>query len=217
MAEITNFNSLKAELADAWERGQSATTDPIVYENLGRIINRAERRIAYDIKVQGNQKIVTSSFASGTAVVTKPSDWLRTVSINFGSGTGNNTRNIIYPRSYEFIRSICPDETATGTPRWYADYDLEHWLIGPTPSASSPFEVIYYALPELLDDANQTNWVSESVPHILFAACMVEMAMFLKDDQRAAGLLSVYKDSLGAMAREDIQKVVDRAATRKAA
>jgi hypothetical protein len=46
---------------------------------------------------------------------------------------------------------------------------------------------------------------------------MVEMAIFLKDDQRAAGLLSVYKESLGALAREDVQKVVDRAATRKSA
>lgn len=217
MAEITTFDSLRRELADAWERGQDASADPIVYENLGRIINRAERRIAFDVKVQGNQKIVTASFSAGTAVVTKPGDWLRTVSINFGSGSGNNTRNMIYPRSYEFIRTICPDETATGTPRWYADYDMEHWLIGPTPNASAPFEVIYYALPDLLDDVQQTNWVSESIPHILFNACMVEMAMFLKDDERAAGMLNVYKESLGAMAREDVQKVVDRAATRRAA
>lgn len=217
MAEVTTFNSLREELADAFERGQDASADPIVYENMGRIINRAERRIAYDVKVQGYQKVATSSFASGTAVVDKPGDWLRTISINFGSGTGNNTRNMIYPRSYEYIRSICPDETSTGTPRWYADYDLEHWLIGPTPSASSPFEVIYYGLPELLDDANQTNWVSETIPHILFAACMVEMAIFLKDDQRAAGLLNIYKESLGNLAKEDIQKVVDRAATRRAA
>jgi hypothetical protein len=215
MAEITTFDSLRTELADAFERGSSS--DDVVYENMGRIINRAERRIAYDIKVQGNQETVTSAFVSGTAVVEKPQDWLRTVSINFGSGTGNNTRNIILPRSYEFITSVWPDRTVTGAPRWYADYDLEHWLIGPTPNANSPFEVIYYGLPELLDDANQSNWVSDSIPHILFNACCVEMALFLKDQQAAAGYLSVYKESLGAMAKEDVQKIVDRAATRKAA
>lgn len=217
MAEVTTFDSLRAYLADAFERGQDAGSDAIVFENMGRIINLAERRIAYDVKVQGYQKTATAAFTGGSAVVVKPGDWLRTVSINFGSGTGNNTRNMLYPRSYEFIRAICPDETATGTPRWYADYDLEHWLIGPTPAESSPFEVMYYGLPELLDDANQTNWVSETIPHILTNACMVELALFLKDDQRAAGLLNIYKDSLGALAREDVQKVVDRAATRKAA
>lgn len=217
MAEVTTFTSLKAELADAMERGQDATSDPIVFENMGRIINRAERRIAYDIKVQGYQKTATSAFTSGTAVVVKPGDWLRSISMNFGSGTGDNTRNFLFPRSYEFLTSIYPDRTSTGTPRYYADYDLEHWLIGPTPSASSPFEIVYYGLPQLLDDANQSNWVSETIPHILFNACMVELALFLKDDQRAAGLLQIYKDTLGALAREDVQKVVDRAATRRAA
>jgi hypothetical protein len=217
MAETTTFTSLRDELADAWERGQSSSADPIVWDNIGRIINRAERRIAYDVKVQGYQKIATAAFAQGVAVVPKPGDWLRTVSINFATGDGNTVRNMIYPRSYEFVRAICPDDTVTGAPRFYADYDLEHWLIGPTPDASAPFEVMYYGLPQLLDATNQTNWVSETIPHILFSACMVEMAVFLKDDQRAAGLLSVYKDSLGALQREDIQKVVDRAATRRAA
>jgi len=217
MAEMTTFDTLRAELADAFERGQDSASDPIVYENMGRIINRAERRIAYDVKVQGYETTATAAFTASTALVEKPGDWLRTISMNFGSGTSNNTRTILFPRSYEFIRSVCPDETSTGTPRWYADHGLNHWLIGPTPSASSPFEVKYYGLPELLDDANQSNWVSETIPHILFNACMVELAIFLKDDQRAAGLLSIYKDSLGALAKEDVQKIVDRAATRRAA
>jgi hypothetical protein len=217
MAEITTFDSLRAELADAYERGQDAASDPIVHENMGRIINRAERRIAFDVKVQGYEKTVTSSFTAGTAVIVKPGDWLRSISINFGSGTGNNTRNFLFPRSYEFVTSIYPDRTVTGTPRYYADYNLEHWLIGPTPEASGPFEVKYYGMPELLDDANQTNWVSETIPHILFNACMVELALFLKDDQRASGLLQIYKDTLGALARDDVQKVVDRAATRRSA
>jgi hypothetical protein len=217
MAEITTYASLCDELADAFERGQNATDDPIVWDNIGRVINRAERRIAYDLKVQGNQETVVGAFAATVAVVDKPNNWLRTISINFGSGTGNNTRTILQARSYEFLTTVYPDRTSTGTPKFYADYDLEHWLIGPTPSASSPIEILYYGLPELLDDANQSNWVSDTIPHILFAACCVEMAMFLKDDQRAAGFIGVYKESLGALAREDMQKVVDRAGTRRAA
>jgi len=215
MAQSMTFTTLREELADAFERGQSETTDPVVYEKIPRCINRAERRIAFDLKVQGQQQAVVAAFVSGTAVVQKPGNWLRTISINFGSGTGNATRNLLFPRSYEFIRTIYPDETATGTPRWYADYGEDHWLIGPTPSASSPFEALYYGLPGMLEDANQTNWLTEKIPHVLFNAAMFELALFLKDDQRAGNFLSLYKEGLAAVARDDVAKIVDRASARR--
>lgn len=217
MAEVMTFTSLWEELADAFERGQNEVDDEVVYQNRGRIINRAERRIAYDLKVQGYETTAIAAFTINSPVVSKPGNWLRTVSINFGSGSGNNTRNFLFPRAYEFLRTVYPNDTTTGTPRFYADYDLENWLIAPTPSAASPFEVKYYGLPELLDDANQSNWLTEVVPHILFAACGVELSMFLKDDNRAAGLLNIYKESLGALAREDVQKITDRSAKRASA
>lgn len=99
MAQTMTFTTLRGELADAFERGQSETTDPVVYEKIPRCINRAERRIAFDLKVQGQQQAVVSAFVSGTPVVQKPGNWLRTISLNFGSCAGNATRTIIYPRA----------------------------------------------------------------------------------------------------------------------
>lgn len=42
-----------------------------------------------------------------------------------------------------------------------------------------------YGLPEMLEEANQTNCLSEKIPHVVFNAAMFELALFLKDDARA--------------------------------
>lgn len=181
------FTTRRGELTDAFECGQPEADDPIVYEKIPRCINRAEWRIAYDLKVQGHQEAAVSSFTAGTAVYQKPGNWLRTISVNVGSGAGNNTRAILLPRSYEFVRTIYPDQTATGVPRWCADYGGDHWLIGPTPAASSPFEVIYYGLPEMLGEANQSNWLAEKIPHVLFNAAMFELACSSRTTSARAG------------------------------
>ncbi len=215
MADVMTFTSLRNELADAFERGQSSAIDPITYDEIPRCINRAERRIARDIKVQGLQETATGSFADGVAVVTKPTRWRQTISMNFGNGSGNNVRNILLPRSYEYITTIYPNRTTEGTPRFYADYDVDHWLIGPTPDAAYPFEVLYYAIPALLDDSNSTNWLTEVMPDVLLNAASRELAMFLKNGQRANEFEALYKSGLQGVSAEDGQKAIDRTIVRK--
>jgi len=217
MAEIMTFVSLRAEIADALERGQSAVKDPIAYPAIARAINRAERRIAFDVKVQGAQEAVVGTLAADVSVYEKPGNWLRTISVNYATNEAATRRRIIQPRSYEYIRTVYPDGASTGDPRYYADYGLDHWLIGPTPADSAPFEVLYYALPQLLDEANQTNWLTETIPHILLPAALAEFALFLKDNERAGAYLQTYQSGLGSLAKEDVQKITDRASTRRAA
>ena len=211
------FTSLRDELSDAFERGQSSTSDPLVYAEIPKCINRAERRIARDIKVQGLQETATGAFATGVSVVDKPTRWRQTISINFGNGTGNNVRNVLLPRAYEFLTTVYPNRTVTGTPRYYADYDVDHWLIGPTPSAASPFEVLYYAIPAFLDETNETNWLTEVMPDVLLNAASRELAVFLKSDQRAVAFEGLYKAGLVGVTKEDAEKAIDRTTVRKGA
>lgn len=217
MADVMTFTTLRDELSDAFERGQSSTSDPLVFNEIAKCINRAERRIARDIKVQGLQETVTGSFASGVSVVAKPTRWRQTISINFGNGTGNNVRNVMLPRAYEFVTTVYPNRTTTGTPRYYADYDVDHWLIGPTPDAAYPFEALYYAVPAFLDDSNPTNWLTEVMPDVLLNAASRELAVFLKADARAASFEGLYKAGLGGVSKEDAEKAIDRTTVRKGA
>ena len=215
MPASMTFTSLQSDIRNYLERG--GATDPIVFEQIPRLITLAERRIARELKIQGFQAVVTTTMQSGVAVYPKPNRWRDTISINVGTGNGNNNHTAIFARSYEYLRQYWPNETNTGQPEFYADYNYSNWIFAPTPDADYPMEVLYYELPPLLDDSNQTNWLTEYAPNLLLYGCLMEATPFVKDDERIQLWQSYYDRALAALNGEDIQKIVDRSTNRREA
>lgn len=217
MPQAMTFNSLRDDVRNYLERGASAATDPIVYEQIPKLINFAERRIAREIKIQGFQTVVTTAMQAGIAVIAKPDRWRETVSINIGTGAGSNNRQLLFTRSYEYCRSYWPDETATGQPVFYADYNYQHWVFAPTPDVAYPIEIVYYELPQLLDETNQQNWLTNFAPNALLYGTLLEATPFLKNDERIPVWLNFYKMSIDSLNTEDMKKIIDRSTTRQEA
>lgn len=184
MATTMTFATLKEDVQRYLERGATLASDPVVYEQIPRLINLAERRIARELKVQGFINVVTSTLVPGQSVYDKPDRWRDTISINIGTGTGNTSRKTLFTREYEYLRAYWPDESQRAEPIFYSDYDYNHWLVVPTPDAAYPMEVLYYELPPLLDDTTQTNWLSEYAPQLLLYGTLLEATPFLKNDER---------------------------------
>lgn len=217
MATTTTFTTLKQDIERYLERGSTYAADPVVFEQIPRIINLAERRIARELKVQGFIRVVTSTLQNGVAVVAKPDRWRDTVSFFVGTGNSSNTRKTLFARSYEYLRAVWPDDTQTDEPQFYADYDHNHWLIAPTPDANYPVEISYYELPVLLDESNQTNWLTEYAPELLLYASLLEATPFLKNDERIPVWQAMYDRAAAMLNGEDLAKILDRAAVRKEA
>lgn len=217
MATAMTFASLKSDVAAYLERGSSATIDPALFAQLPSLINNAERRIAADLKVLGFKVPVLATMTTGLAVYPLPDRWRMTVSINFGTGASFNTRAFLQPRSYEFLRAFHPDDTVTGTPRYYAPYDFDHIVIAPTPNAAYPFELLYYELPALLDDTTQTNWITEREPQLLLFATLLECAEFLKNDERVALWAKEYQGRVEILNGNDKGQMADQTTARTGA
>lgn len=217
MATTMTFETLKDDVRRYLERGSTLASDPIVYEQIPRLINLAERRIARELKIQGFINVVSTALVPGQSVYDKPDRWRDTISINIGTGTNNKTRTALFTRDYEYLRTYWPDESETGTPIFYGDYDYDHWLIVPTPNVAYPMEVLYYELPPLLDDTQQTNWLSEYAPQLLLYGTLLEATPFLKNDERIPVWQQMYDRSAAMLNGEDLAKVLDRAAVRNAA
>jgi hypothetical protein len=217
MATTMTFTTLQQDVRRYLERGTTYASDPVVFEQIPRLINLAERRIARELKIQGFINIVSGTLQSGVAVYPKPDRWRDTVSINIGTGANNNTRKVLFSRAYEYMLSYWPDRTATEQPIFYSDYDYSHWLISPTPNADYPFEVLYYELPPLLDDAVQTNWLTEYAPQLLLYGALLEATPFLKNDERIPVWQNMYDRAAAMLNGEDLAKILDRAAVRKEA
>lgn len=215
MPAAMTYNSLLNDLRAYIERGDSLATDPTVYEQLPNLINLAERRLGRELKIQGTVTPVTGIFTAGTAVYPKPDRWRETVSMNCSTTAGGNIRTEIFPRSYEYCRTYWPNDTQTGTPRFYADYDYGNWLIAPTPSANLSFEILYYEQPAYLDDTNQTNWWTEYAPNALLYASLLETAPFLKNTEAMQTWEGYYTRAIASLNGEDLRQIVDRGIIRR--
>jgi len=217
MSTTMTFATLQEDVQRYLERGATYASDPVVFEQIPRLINLAERRIARELKVQGFIAVVTTNLVVGQSVYDKPDRWRDVVSINIGTGASNTSRRSLYSRSYEYCRSYWPDEAETDTPLFYADYDYDHWLLAPTPDDTYPMEVLYYELPPLLDDVTQTNWLTEYAPQLLLYATLLEATPFLKNDERIGTWQNYYDRAAAMLNGEDLAKILDRAAVRKEA
>ena len=211
------FETLKQDVQRYLERGATLASDAVVYEQIPRLINLAERRIARELKVQGFIAAVTDTLIPGQSVYAKPDRWRDTVSINIGTGTNLANRTFLWTRDYEYLRAYWPNESETSTPVFYADYDYTHWLLSPTPDQAYPIEVLYYELPPLLDDSIQTNWLTEYAPQLLLYGTLLEATPFLKNDERIGTWQQFYDRAAAMLNGEDLAKILDRSAVRKEA
>ena len=217
MATTMTFTTLQQDVRRYLERGNSYASDPVVYEQIPRLINLAERRISRELKIQGFINVVTGTLTIGQSVYPKPDRWRDTVSMNIGTGTNNNTRKVLFTRAYEYLLSYWPDRSLTSQPIFYSDYDYSNWLIAPTPDAAYPFEVLYYELPPLLDDEVQTNWLTDYAPQLLLYGTLLEATPFLKNDERIPVWQQMYDRAAAMINGEDLAKILDRSSVRKEA
>lgn len=210
MSYSMTYDSLLVDVRRYLERGFTADSDAIVYEQLPRLVTLGERRIARELKVQGFIRAVSTPLQVGVAVYLKPDRWRDTVSMTLDGSP-------IFARAYEYLRSYWPDEAETGTPEFYADYDYQHWLLAPTPAAAQTLEILYYEQPALLGEDLQTNWLTEYAPDALLYAVLLEAAPFLKRDERIGTWQALYDRAAQALNGEDLKRILDRSSQRSEA
>jgi len=201
------YSSLLEDVRRYLERGFTAESDQIVYEQLPRLVTLGERRISRELKIQGFIRSVQTPLQAGVPTYRKPDRWRDTVSMTI-------TGVPIFARSYEYCRNYWPDEAQTAAPQFYADYDYNHWLITPTPAAVQTLEVMYYEQPRFLGEDFQTNWITEYAPDLLLYATLLEATPFLKKDERMATWQQMYDRAAQALNGEDLKKIMDRSAQR---
>jgi len=115
MSYSMTYSSLLVDVRRYLERGFTAESDQIVYEQLPRLVTLGERRIARELKLQGFIRAMTMPFQAGVGVYLKPDRWRETISMTVSNQP-------IFARSYEYLRNYWPDEASTAQPEFYADY-----------------------------------------------------------------------------------------------
>jgi len=200
---VLTYDSLVNTVTQYLERNDTATVNQIP-----TFITMCEFEIAQEIKTLGQLQVVTATMNVGNNVIAKPARWRKTVSFNLTNGT---SRQPVYLRKYEYLKAYAPDNTATGTPVYYADYNYDNWLVAPTPDQNYSFEVLFYERLQPLSSTNQTNWLTQNAPNAMLFGTLLQAMPFLKNDQRTI-FQQKYDLALQALKAEDTTRMADRQA-----
>ena len=152
-------------------------------------IKNAEERIFKTVDLDYFRKNVTGTATSGNKFLQKPSDYLATFSLSLVS-SGSNV--FLLQKDVNFLQEYHPDPTVTGTPKYYAQFDLTNFILAPTPNANFTAELhYYYRPPSLTTDDSGSTWISTNAPDALLYGTLVEAYTFMKGEK---DLLDLYND-----------------------
>lgn len=204
MAEALTYDSLVSDIQLYAERSD----DPFVTQ-IPRFIMLAENRLASEAKGLGFLKVADFTFSA--ANFAKPDRWRETLSFMITTASGVK---FLYSRDYTYCRVYWPNQSLTGVPKYYADYDYSNFLVVPSPDATYSAELSYYERPDPLSVSNQTNWTTEYAPQLLLYACLLEAQPFLKLPERIAEFQSMYDRALQGLKGEEMSRLSDSASNR---
>lgn len=199
-AEALTYDSLVTDIQTYAERSDQPFVDQIP-----RFIMLAENRIASEIHGLGFVRVVDSSLTSSDNILAKPERWRETKSI-FLKTSGE----FLYPRTAEYCQAFAA-QAAHNIPRYYADYDYEHFILAPIPSTSLTFTLRYHERPEPLSSANQSNWTTQYAPQLLLYASLLEAQPFLKLPERIQEFQALFDRAASALSNEDSRRMEDSA------
>jgi len=161
---------------------------------LNTIIKNAENRIYREVDSDDNRFYATSNLQSGNRYVTIPSDLrsIRYVQLKDGS----NNQVFLEKRDTSFMTEYYnTPSTASGLPKYYANWDANFWVVAPTPNATFEITLAYIKQPTSLTDSSVSSsgtYVSNKYQDLLLYGCLVEAYGYLKGP---ADLLQYYEQS----------------------
>tara|TARA_B100001248_G_scaffold73630_2_gene52531 strand:- start:29288 stop:29935 length:648 start_codon:yes stop_codon:yes gene_type:complete len=151
-------------------------------------IQNAEERIFKVVDLEYFRKNVTGVMTSGNKFLQKPSDWLANFSLSFVNSSSENV--FLLQKDVNYLQEFHPNPTSTGTPRFYASFDVNNFIIAPTPNSNFNVEVHYYYRPaSLTTDNSGSTWISTNAPDALLYATLIEAYTFMKGEN---DLLQLY-------------------------
>ena len=149
---------------------------------LNTIIKNAENRIYREVDSDDNRFYATSNLQSGNRYVTIPSDLraIRYVQLKDGS----NNQVFLEKRDTSFMTEYYNTPgTASGLPKYYANWDANFWVVAPTPDAQYEITMAYIKQPVSLTDTTVSTtgtYLSNKYQDLLLYASLINAYGYLK-------------------------------------
>ena len=169
-----NYTTLVSEVQNYVENTFSTA-------DMNTFIRQAEQRVYNVVQLPALRRNVTGTLTSGNKYLTCPTDWLSTFSLALINA--DNEFTYLLDKDVNFIRESYPDVDAAfyGTPAYYAQFDQNTFILGPTPNANYAMELHYFYYPESIVTAG-TSWLGDNFDSVLLYGTLLEANTFLKGE-----------------------------------
>ena len=170
-----NYSQLVAQIQDYTENQFTTTV-------VNNFIQQAEQRIYNSVQLPALRKNVTGTTTSGNKYLAMPTNWLATFSLAIINA--NNEYTYLLNKDVNFIRQSYPDTDSDfyGEPQYYAVFDQNSFILGPTPDASYAVELHYFYYPESITTAT-TTWLGDNFSSALLYGSLLEAYTYMKGEQ----------------------------------
>ena len=196
------FAELKTAIQDFTEN-----TETSFVTNLPVFIRAAEDRILGLVDLEYFRKNATGVMTTGDKFLNAPSDYLASFSLSIEV---SNNKVFLLQKDVNFVQEYNPNGSTTGQPVYYALFDVDNFIIAPTPDASYSSELHYFYRPASLTAGGNsgTTWISTNAPNTILYASLVEAYTYMKGEP---DLLTLYNNRF----TESLQRLKDLAEARE--
>ena len=171
------YDQLKSAIQDYTEN-----TETSFVNNLPVFIRLAEERILKNVQLSFFRKNVSGNMTASNKYLAAPTDFLAPFSLSFVDSEGDHV--FLDFKDVDFIQSFNPDAATTGNPRYYAVFDIDFFILGPTPDSAYTTELHYFYRPASLTagSGSGTTWLSENAELTLLYGSLVEAYIYMKGE-----------------------------------
>mgnify|MGYP003133248282 FL=1 len=170
------FTTLKTAIQD-----YTQNTESTFVTNLPTLIVQAENRIVKSVELPNFRKNVTGTLTSSSPYLSTPTDYLYPFSLAVLDSSSNY--EYLLNKDVSFIRQSFPSASTTGTPKFYAQFDDDTFIIAPTPDSNYTVELHYFYIPtSITTSSDGTSWLGTNATEALLYASLVEAYTFMKGE-----------------------------------
>jgi|TARA_R100001198_G_C5189851_1_gene182977 hypothetical protein len=170
------YAQLKTAIQDYTEN-----TETTFVNSLDVFIKNTEERILKIAQLEVFRKNQSGNMSANNQYLGLPSDYLAPYSLSFTSG-GN--KEFVLFKDVNFVQSFNPNNSTSGAPRYYAQFDIDNFILGPTPDASYEVELHYFYRPASLTAGAEdgTTWLSTNASVSMLYGSLIEAYTFMKGE-----------------------------------
>ena len=176
------YAQLKQAIQDYTENDEASFVT-----NLPIFVRAAEERIFKNVELSFFRKNAAASVSSGNQYLAAPGDFLAPFSLAYTNSEGD--KNFLLFKDVNFLQEHSPDVTVTGSPKYYAQFDVDYFLLAPTPDDDYAVELHYYYRPDSLTNQAEsgTTWLSENAPMAMLYGSLIDAYTYMKGEADLIG------------------------------